>query len=52
MHGTTRRVTIPRLISPGNAVCNHLFMAGVPVPARFFALYLLRDWDRYRITAR
>lgn len=52
MHLVTTLVTIPRLLSPWNPVSNHLFIAGVPVLAGFFALYLLRDWDRYRIPAR
>jgi hypothetical protein len=30
-------------------VSNHFFIAGVPILAAFFALYLLRDWDRYRV---
>ncbi len=52
LHLVTTLVTIPRLLSPWNPVSNHLFIAGVPVLAAFFALYLLRDWDRYRIPAR
>lgn len=52
MHTITTLVTIPRLLSPWNPVSNHLFIAGVPVLAGFLALYLLRDWDKYRIPAR
>jgi uncharacterized membrane protein YphA (DoxX/SURF4 family) len=49
LHSVTTLVTIPRLLAPWNPVSNHLFIAGVPVLAAFFALYLLRDWDRWRI---
>jgi uncharacterized membrane protein YphA (DoxX/SURF4 family) len=49
LHSITTLVTIPRLLAPWNPVSNHLFIAGVPVLAAFFALYLLRDWDRHRI---
>jgi len=49
MHSITTLVTIPRLLSPWNPVSNHLFIAGVPVLAGFFALWLLRDFDRYRV---
>ncbi|MBX9751725.1 MAG: DoxX family membrane protein [Roseococcus sp.] len=49
LHSITTLVTIPRLLAPWNPVSNHLFIAGVPVLAGFFALYLLRDWDRWRI---
>lgn len=52
MHLVTTLATIPRLLSPWNPVSNHLFIAGVPVLAGFFAFYLLRDWDRYRIPGR
>lgn len=49
MHLGTTLVTLPRLLAPWNPVSNHLFIAGVPVLAGFLALYLLRDWDRYRV---
>lgn len=49
LHGVTVIVSIPRILSPWNPVSNHFFIAGVPILAAFFALYLLRDWDRYRI---
>jgi putative oxidoreductase len=49
LHSVTTLVTIPRLLAPWNPVSNHLFIAGVPVLAAFFALYLLRDADRYRL---
>ncbi|UPY38490.1 DoxX family membrane protein [Sediminicoccus sp. KRV36] len=49
LHSVTTLVTIPRLLAPWNPVSNHLFIAGVPVLAAFFALYLLRDADRWRI---
>jgi putative oxidoreductase len=49
LHSITTLVTIPRLLAPWSPVSNHLFIAGVPVLAAFFALYLLRDWDRHRI---
>lgn len=52
MHTITTLVTIPRPLAPWNPVSNHLFIAGVPVLAGFLALYLLRDWDKYRIPAR
>ncbi len=52
MRTVTTLATIPRLLAPWNPVSNHLFIAGVPVLAGFFALYLLRDWDRYRIPGR
>ena len=51
MHSVTTLATIPRLIAPWNPVSNHLFMTGVPVLAGFLALYLLRDWDKYRISS-
>lgn len=51
MHAITTLVTVPRLLAPWNPVSNHLFIAGVPVLAGFFALWLLRDWDRYRVKA-
>ena len=49
LHTVTVVVSIPRLISPWNPVSNHFFIAGVPILAAFLALYMLRDWDRYRI---
>lgn len=51
MHSITTLVTIPRLLAPWNPVSNHLFIAGVPVLAGFLALYMLRDWDKYRVRA-
>lgn len=51
MHTITTLVTIPRLMAPWNPVSNHFFIAGVPVLAGFFALWLLRDHDRYRVKA-
>lgn len=49
LHGVTVIVSIPRILSPWTPVSNHFFIAGVPILAAFLALYLLRDWDRYRI---
>lgn len=49
LHGVTVIVSVPRILSPWNPVSNHFFIAGVPILAAFFALYLLRDWDRYRV---
>jgi hypothetical protein len=30
-------------------VSNHFFIAGMPILAAFFALYLVCEWDCYRI---
>jgi uncharacterized membrane protein YphA (DoxX/SURF4 family) len=49
LHTVTVLVTIPRLIAPWNPVSNHFFIAGVPVLAAFYALYLLRDADRWTV---
>jgi uncharacterized membrane protein YphA (DoxX/SURF4 family) len=49
LHGVTVVVSMPRILSPWKPVSNHFFIAGVPILAAFLALYLLRDWDRYRI---
>ncbi|WP_431302249.1 hypothetical protein [Sediminicoccus sp. BL-A-41-H5] len=49
LHGVTVIVSVPRILSPWNPVSNHFFIAGVSILAAFFALYLLRDWDRYRV---
>ncbi|MCU0887133.1 MAG: DoxX family membrane protein [Rubritepida sp.] len=49
LHTVTVLVTIPRLLSPWNPVSNHFFIAGVPVWAGLFALYLLRDFDLHRL---
>jgi len=52
MHLSTTLVTIPRLLSAWNSFSNHLFIAGGPVLAGFLALYVLLDWEKYRIPAR
>jgi len=52
MHLSTTLVTIPRLLTPWNSVSNHMFIAGGPVLEGFLALYVLLDWDKYRIPAR
>lgn len=49
LHTVTVLVTIPRLLSPWNPVSNHFFIAGVPILAAFYALYLLRDADLYTL---
>jgi hypothetical protein len=49
LHTITVIVTIPRLLAPWNPVSNHFFIAGVPVLAGFFALYLLREHDRWTL---
>lgn len=49
LHSVTVLVTIPRLLAPWNPVSNHFFIAGVPVLAGFFALYLLREADRWTV---
>jgi uncharacterized membrane protein YphA (DoxX/SURF4 family) len=49
LHTVTVLVTIPRLLNPWNPVSNHFFIAGVPILAAFYALYLLRDADLYTV---
>lgn len=49
LHTVTVLVTIPRLLAPWTPVSNHFFIAGVPVWAGFFALYVLREWDVHRL---
>lgn len=49
LRGVTVIVSVPRILSPWNPVSNHFFIVGVPILAAFFAPYLLRDWDRYRV---
>jgi len=49
LHTITVVVTIPRLLAPWTPVSNHFFIAGVPILAAFYALYLLRDADRFTL---
>lgn len=46
LHAVTVVVSWRPLLAPWADPVNHLFIASVPVLGAFFALYLLRHWDR------